>query len=78
MSHEQALETSQFSPAPPIWLDELDELGLESLSWCVWGESVLTPYQLICRVRCPDEQDYSPSFFPCRVSYGIFLLCDCE
>src|SRR6266566_5897868 len=31
---EQAQETPEFSPAPRLWLDELDP---ESLSWCVWG-----------------------------------------
>src|SRR6266480_3113332 len=30
---EQAQETPEFSPAPRVWLDELDP---ESLSWCVW------------------------------------------
>lgn len=33
LSNDQAQETSQCRPAPPKWLDEL---GFESLSWCLW------------------------------------------
>jgi hypothetical protein len=37
---EQTQEASQFSPASPVWLDEL---GSESLSWCVWGSVFSNP-----------------------------------
>src|SRR5260370_9561815 len=40
MSIEQAQETSECCPAPPAWLDQL---GFESLSWCVWGDMQQPP-----------------------------------
>ncbi|SRR6266699_1213136 len=37
---EQAQETPEFSPAPRVWLDELDP---ESLSWCGWVPTFFPP-----------------------------------
>ena len=41
--NEEAQEASECRPAPPA---RLDELGFESLSWCVWGEKCYDPVEV--------------------------------